>query len=336
MTLKSLALAAAATVLVVSAAQARDQIRMVGSSTVYPFATAVAEQFGKGGKFRTPVVESTGSGGGFKLFCAGLGEYHPDITNASRAMNKTEYETCTKNGIKIAEVTIGYDGIVFANAKSAPSVNLTKGQIWMALARQVPVDGKLVNNPYQTWNEIDKSLPNEKIEVLGPPPTSGTRDAFSELVLEEGCKEISAAKDLGMTGSKCFALREDGHWVDAGENDNLMVQKLGANPAAFAVFGYSYLDQNSDKIKGATIEGVQPTFDNIATGKYKVSRPLFFYVKLNHVGSIPGLKEYVTAFTSERAWGKDGYLSEKGLIPLPDDKRKSMAQSAQSLKQFMM
>ena len=336
MTLKSLALAAAATVLVVSAAQARDQIRMVGSSTVYPFATAVAEQFGKGGKFRTPVVESTGSGGGFKLFCAGLGESHPDITNASRAMNKAEYETCTKNGIKIAEVTIGYDGIVFANAKSAPNVNLTKGQIWMALARQVPVDGKLVNNPYQTWNEIDKSLPNEKIEVLGPPPTSGTRDAFSELVLEEGCKEISAAKDLGMTGSKCFALREDGHWVDAGENDNLMVQKLGANPAAFAVFGYSYLDQNSDKIKGATIEGVQPTFENIATGKYKVSRPLFFYVKLNHVGSIPGLKEYVTAFTSERAWGKDGYLSEKGLIPLPDDKRKSMAQSAQSLKQFMM
>jgi phosphate transport system substrate-binding protein len=336
MTLKSLALAAAATVLVVSAAQARDQIRMVGSSTVYPFATAVAEQFGKGGKFRTPVVESTGSGGGFKLFCAGLGESHPDITNASRAMNKAEYETCTKNGIKIAEVTIGYDGIVFANAKSAPTVNLTKGQIWMALARQVPVNGKLVNNPYQTWNEIDKSLPNEKIEVLGPPPTSGTRDAFSELVLEEGCKEIAAAKDLGMTGSKCFALREDGHWVDAGENDNLMVQKLGANPAAFAVFGYSYLDQNSDKIKGATIEGVQPTFDNIATGKYKVSRPLFFYVKLNHVGSIPGLKEYVTAFTSERAWGKDGYLSEKGLIPLPDDKRKSMAQSAQSLKQFMM
>jgi phosphate transport system substrate-binding protein len=336
MTLKSLALAAAATVLVVSAAQARDQIRMVGSSTVYPFATAVAEQFGKGGKFRTPVVESTGSGGGFKLFCAGLGESHPDITNASRAMNKAEYETCTKNGIKIAEVTIGYDGIVFANAKSAPNVNLTKGQIWMALARQVPVDGKLVNNPYQTWNEIDKSLPNEKIEVLGPPPTSGTRDAFSELVLEEGCKEIAAAKDLGMTGSKCFALREDGHWVDAGENDNLMVQKLGANSAAFAVFGYSYLDQNSDKIKGATIEGVQPTFDNIATGKYKVSRPLFFYVKLNHVGSIPGLKEYVTAFTSERAWGKDGYLSEKGLIPLPDDKRKSMAQSAQSLKQFMM
>ncbi len=296
MTLKSLALAAAATVLVVGAAQARDQIRIVGSSTVFPFSTAVAEQFGKGGKFKTPVVESTGTGGGMKLFCAGLGEGHPDMTNASRAMNKSEFADCEKNGIKVSEVKIGFDGIVFANAKSAPAVNLNKGQIFLALAKEVPMNGKLVANPYKTWSDIDKALPNAKIEVLGPPPTSGTRDA--------------------------------------GENDNLVVQKLGANPAAFGVFGYSYLDQNSDKIKGATIEGVQPTFDNIASGKYKVSRPLFFYVKQNHVGSIPGIKEFVAEFSSEKAWGMDGYLAAKGLIPLPDAERKKSAAAAQALAPF--
>ena len=336
MILKSLALAAVATALVAGAAEARDQIRIVGSSTVYPFSTAVAEQFGKMGKFKTPVVESTGTGGGMKLFCAGLGEGHPDMTNASRAMNKSEFDDCTKNGIKITEVKIGFDGIVFANAKSAPAVNLNKGQIFLALAKQVPVGGKLVDNPYKTWSDIDKSLPNAKIEVLGPPPTSGTRDAFVELVMQDGCAELPAAKELGLTGAKCAAMREDGGWVDAGENDNLIVQKLGANPAAFGVFGYSYLDQNSDKIKGATIEGVQPTFDNIASGKYKVSRPLFFYVKQNHVGSIPGIKEFVAEFTSDKAWGKDGYLSAKGLIPLPDADRKKSAASAQSLDPFVM
>ncbi len=336
MTLKSLALAAAATVLVVSAAQARDQIRIVGSSTVYPFSTAVAEQFGKGGKFKTPVVESTGTGGGFKLFCAGIGEGHPDMTNASRAMNKSEFADCEKNGVKITEVKIGYDGIVFANAKNAPVTNINKGQIWLGLAKEVPVNGKLVANPYKNWSEIDKSLPNEKIEVLGPPPTSGTRDAFVELVMQDGCAEIPAAKELGMTGAKCAAMREDGGWVDAGENDNLIVQKVVTTPTAFAVFGYSYLDQNSDKIKGANIEGVVPTFDNIASGKYKVSRPLFFYVKQNHVGSIPGIKEFVTEFSSEKAWGMDGYLSAKGLIPLPDAERKKSATAAQALAPFTM
>jgi len=336
MTLKSLSLAAAATVLVVSAAQARDQIRIVGSSTVFPFSTAVAEQFGKTGKFKTPVVESTGTGGGFKLFCAGLGEGHPDMTNASRAMNKSEFADCEKNGIKVSEIKIGFDGIVFANAKSAPAVNITKGQIWLGLAKEVPVGGKLVANPYKTWADVDKSLPNTKIEVLGPPPTSGTRDAFVELVLQDGCAEIPAAKEVGMTGAKCGAMREDGGWVDAGENDNLVVQKLGANPAAFGVFGYSYLDQNSDKIKGANVEGVIPTFDNIASGKYKISRPLFFYVKQNHVGSIPGIKEFVTEFTSEKAWGMDGYLATKGLIPLPDADRKKAATAAQALAPFTM
>ncbi len=336
MTMKSLALAAVATVLVVGAAEARDQIRIVGSSTVYPFSTAVAEQFGKSGKFKTPVVESTGTGGGMKLFCAGVGEGHPDMTNASRAMNKSEFEDCTKNGVKVTEVKIGFDGIVFANAKSAPAVNVNKGQIFLALAKQVPIDGKLVDNPYKNWSDIDKSLPNAKIEVLGPPPTSGTRDAFVELVMQDGCAEIKGLKELGLTGAKCGAMREDGGWIDAGENDNLIVQKLGANPAAFGVFGYSYLDQNSDKIKGATIEGVQPTFENIASGKYKVSRPLFFYVKQNHLGSIPGIKEFVTEFTTDKAWGRDGYLSAKGLIPLPDADRKKAATSAQALEMFTM
>ncbi|MCD6073665.1 MAG: phosphate transporter substrate-binding protein [Rhodospirillales bacterium] len=336
MTLKSLALAAAATVLVVGAAQARDQIRIVGSSTVYPFTTAVAEQFGKGGKFKTPVVESTGTGGGFKLFCAGIGEVHPDLTNASRAINKSEFADCEKNGVKMTEIKVGFDGIVFANAKSAPTVNITKGQIWLALAKEVPMNGKMAPNPYKTWNEIDKSLPNAKIEVLGPPPTSGTRDSFVELVLQEGCAEIPAAKELGVTGSKCAAMREDGSWIDAGENDNLIVQKLVSTPTAFGVFGYSFLDQNIDKIKGANVEGVVPTFENIQTGKYKVARPLFVYAKQNHVGSIPGIKEFVTEYTSERAWGNDGYLGGKGLVPLPDADRKKGAQSAQAMTPFTM
>lgn len=336
MTMKSLALAAVATVLVVGAAEARDQIRIVGSSTVYPFTTAVAEQFGKGGKFKTPVVESTGTGGGFKLFCAGVGEGHPDMTNASRAINKSEFGDCTKNGVKMTEIKVGFDGIVLANAKSAPTVNITKGQIFLALSKQVPVGGKLVDNPYKTWSEIDKSLPNAKIEVLGPPPTSGTRDSFVELVMQDGCAEIPGLKDLGMSGSKCSAIREDGSWIDAGENDNLIVQKLISNPAAFGVFGYSFLDQNSDKVKGATVEGVQPTFDNISSGKYKVARPLFFYVKNNHLGSIPGIKEFVAEYTSEKAWGNDGYLGAKGLVPLPAADRKKAAGSAQSLTEFTM
>ena len=336
MTMKSFALAAVATVLVVGAAEARDQIRIVGSSTVFPFSTAVAEQFGKMGKFKTPVVESTGTGGGMKLFCSGVGEGFPDMTNASRAMNKSEFEDCTKNGVKVTEVEIGFDGIVIANAKSAPAINTDKGKIFLALAKQVPVDGKLVDNPYKTWADIDKALPNVKIEVLGPPPTSGTRDAFAELVMQEGCAEIKGLKEMGMTGAKCNAIREDGMWIDAGENDNLIVQKLSANPNSFGVFGYSFLDQNSDKIKAATIEGVQPTFDNIASGKYKVSRSLYFYVKQNHVGSIPGIKEFVAEFTNDKAWGKDGYLAAKGLIPLPDADRKKVATSAQALEMFAM
>ncbi len=339
---KTLLLAAVATVALAGTAQARDQIRIVGSSTVYPFSTTVAEQFGKTTSFKTPVVESTGSGGGLKLFCSGVGVAHPDITNASRRIKKTEVETCAKNGVTdITEVKVGYDGIAFANSKKAEPISLSRQQIYLALAKQVPVDGKLVDNPFQTWKQIDPSLPDVKIEVLGPPPTSGTRDAFAELVLEAGCKKydfIAAMKKKDKKAYKavCHSIREDGAYVEAGENDNLIVQKLDANPNAFGVFGYSFLDQNSDKVQGAVIEGAEPTFENIAEGKYPVSRPLFFYVKKAHADMVPGVKEFVAEFASEKAWGPEGYLADKGLIPMPDAERKQMQEQATGLANLKM
>ncbi|MEK9661806.1 MAG: substrate-binding domain-containing protein, partial [Alphaproteobacteria bacterium] len=250
MHIKTLTVAAAITVALAGAAEARDQIRIVGSSTVFPFSTTVAENFGKSTSFKTPVVESTGSGGGMKLFCAGVGQEHPDITNASRRMKKSEFETCTKNGIDITEVKIGFDGIVMANSKAGPSFNLTLAQVFLALAKQVLVDGKLVDNPYKMWSDVDPSLPAEKIEVLGPPPTSGTRDAFSEIAMEGGCKQVPGAKELGLAKKACHEIREDGAFIEAGENDNLIVQKLVANPEAVGIFGFSFLDQNADKIQG--------------------------------------------------------------------------------------
>ena len=317
-------------------AQARDQIRIVGSSTVFPFSTAVAEQFGKDTKFKTPVVESTGSGGGMKLFCAGVGVAHPDMTNASRRIKSSEFEKCTKNGITITEVKVGFDGIVMANSKAGTLFKLTKKQIFQALAKQVPVDGKLVDNPYRMWSDIDPSLPSDKIEVLGPPPTSGTRDAFSELALEGGAKKFESLAMLRKKDKKAFkaiahAIREDGAYIEAGENDNLVVQKLEANPKALGVFGFSFLDQNSDKVQGSHIGGVEPTFENIAAGDYGVSRSLYFYVKKEHVGSVPGIQEYVNAFTDEDAWGDTGYLTDKGLIPLPKADRDAIAASARKL-----
>ncbi len=294
-----------AAVAVAGAAEARDQIRIVGSSTVFPFSTAVAEQFGQTGGFSTPVVESTGTGGGLKLFCAGVGERHPDMTNASRAIKGSEIETCAANGVKeITEVKIGFDGIVLANSKGAEPVNFTIPQLWLALAKEVPVDGEIKANPYTMWNEIDPGLPAAKIEVLGPPPTSGTRDAFVELVMETGCAEYPEVAALEETDEDrfeavCQTMREDGAFVEAGENDNLIVQKLEANSAAFGIFGFSFLDQNVDKMQGSFIDGVEPTFENIAAGDYPVSRSLFFYVKNAHVGVIPGIKDYVEEFTSE-------------------------------------
>ena len=315
----ALGLAGVATVALVGTAEARDQIRIVGSSTVYPFATAVAEQFGTKYKFPTPVVESTGTGGGLKLFCAGVGEGHPDITNASRRIEQSEVETCAANGIEeITEVKIGYDGIVLANSKDSERMSVTVPQIWMALAKEVPVDGEIKANPYQNWSEIDPSLPDAKIEVLGPPPTSGTRDAFVELVMEAGCQEFEevAGLDEERMEAVCATMREDGAFVEAGENDNLIVQKIEANPDAFGIFGFSFLDQNLDMLQGSVINDQEPTFENIADGAYPVSRSLYFYVKNAHVDVIPGSR-YVDEFTSDAAAGEAGYLSDKGLIPLP-------------------
>jgi len=307
---------------------ARDYINIVGSSTVYPFATVVAEQFGKSSSYKTPKIESTGSGGGFKLFCAGVGVEHPDITNASRAIKKSEFDTCVANGVKeIVEVKIGYDGIVLANSKEAAPLKLTRKDIFLALAKDVPDPSgaeKLVPNPYKTWQDVNPALPAKSIEVLGPPPTSGTRDAFVELAMEEGAKEfawIKALKDKKKFAAIAHTIREDGAYVEAGENDNLIVQKLEANPNAVGIFGFSFLDQNMDKLQGSFVDDVQPTFDAIADGEYSLSRPLFFYVKKAHADVIPGIKEYLQEFTSEKAWGPDGYLSEKGMIPMPDAER---------------
>jgi len=321
------------------AAQARDQIHIVGSSTVFPFSTTVAEQFGKATDFKTPVVESTGSGGGMKLFCSGVGLEHPDITNASRRIKKSEFETCTKNGIDITEVMIGFDGIVLANSKSGPQMNLTKQQIFLALAKQVPdANGNLIPNPNQKWSDIDPSLPDAKIEVLGPPPTSGTRDAFVELAMEGGADTFPSIESLGKNEYKAVAhsIREDGAFVEAGENDNLIVQKLEANPNAVGIFGFSFLDQNIDKIQGAQVGGVDPTFENIAGGEYGISRSLFFYVKQQHVGVVPGIEAYLNEFTSEKAWGDEGYLVDKGLIPLPAADRKQMRESATGMAPLSM
>ncbi len=331
----AITLAALATLALAGEAQARDEIRIVGSSTVFPFATAVAEQFGKSGGFKTPVVESTGTGGGIKLFCAGVGVDSPDIANASRAIKDTELATCKQNGVaEITEVKIGYDGIVLANSKATAPLNLSVKTVFLALAKQVPVGGKLVDNPYKSWSEIDPALPNSAIEVLGPPPTSGTRDAFVELVMDKACDEFAEIKSLEGDAKKaaCQTVREDGVFVEAGENDNLIVQKLEANNAAVGIFGFSFLDQNADKVQGSAMDGVTPTFETIADGSYEVSRPLFFYVKNAHVGVIPGLKEFVAEFMSDRATGDEGYLADKGLIPLPEGERAQVMQAAMALQ----
>ncbi len=320
-----------------SLAYARDQIQIVGSSTVFPFSTSVAERFGQKTAFKTPVVESTGSGGGMKLFCTGVGENTPDITNASRRIKEKEFTLCKENGVTPVEVKIGFDGIVLANSKAGPDMNITREQIFLALAKEIPgADGKMIPNPNQKWSDVDPSLPDIKIEVLGPPPTSGTRDAFAEIALEGGAKKIEVLAKLRKEDKKAFgkiahAVREDGAYIEAGENDNLIIQKLETNPNAFGVFGFSFLDQNADKVKGATVGGVAPEFEKIAAGEYKISRSLFFYVKKEHVGVIPGIAEYVSEFTNEGTWGNDGYLADKGLIPLPDADRESIAASAKAM-----
>ncbi len=347
-------------------AGARDYVSIVGSSTVYPFATTVAEQFGKSTKFSTPKVESTGSGGGLKLFCSGIGVSHPDITNASRRIKKSEYDKCQANGIKdIIEVKVGYDGIVLANSRKSAPMKLTRKDIFLALARQVPdaESGKLVDNPYKTWKEVNPSLPDIKIEVLGPPPTSGTRDAFAELAMEGGAKTFADMSALckakgdevkplmtklgipesgfNKKGKKVFqhiahSIREDGAYIEAGENDNLIVQKLEANPKSLGIFGFSFLDQNEDKVQGSEIDGHMPTFEGISDGSYPVSRPLFFYVKKDHVSVIPGIKGYLAEFTSDKAWGEEGYLADKGMIPMPIEERAKFAADVKKLTPLVL
>lgn len=327
--------------------QARDYVSIVGSSTVYPFATVVAEQFGKTSRFKTPTIESTGSGGGLKLFCAGIGVNHPDITNSSRRIKQSEVDRCEENGVdEIIEVKVGYDGIVLANSKANDVMEVSRRDIFLALAREVPnpAGGEgLVPNPYQTWKDVNDALPDRKIVVLGPPPTSGTRDAFAELALEGGCKTFDFIKAMKKTDGKayksvCHSIREDGAYVEAGENDNLIVQKLVADPEAFGVFGFSFLDQNLDKLQGSMVDGVAPEFEAIADGDYPVSRPLYFYVKKAHLGQIPGIEGYLAEFTSDNAWGEDGYLTDKGLIPMPEEERMKFASDVKNLNplQFAM
>lgn len=358
-------------------AAGRDNISVVGSSTVYPFATVVAERFGRSTNFKTPKIESTGSGGGLKLFCKGVGANTPDITNASRRIKMSEYEDCQANGVtEIVEVLVGYDGIALANASSATKLNLSLKDIYLALAKDIPgADGKLIPNPNKTWKDVNAALPDINIEVLGPPPTSGTRDAFAELAMGGGAKKIAQLKALrGLPADKvdeikaaiaalgmpagiyqalvekkgkapkgkdifktvAYAIREDGAYIEAGENDNLIVQKLNANPDAVGIFGFSFLDENGDKVQGSEIDGVTPTFDSIASGDYPVSRPLYFYIKKAHVGKIPGIQEYAVEFTSEKAMGEDGYLPEKGLIPLGEDELKQVEKDVKAMTLLKM
>ncbi len=322
-----------------TAAEARDQIRIVGSSTVYPFTTAVAEQFGKSSGGKTPVVESTGTGGGMKIFCEGVGVDKADGTNASRRIKKSEFELCDKNGVKdIIELMVGFDGLTIAQSKDGPQVSLTRKQVFQALAEKVPNDkGELVDNPYKNWSDIDPSLPNIKIEVLGPPPTSGTRDSFHELFMEKGAEGFDSLKAMKKKDeeakTKDFekvwkSIRKDGAYVEAGENDNVIVQKLEGNKNAFGIFGFSFLEENADKLKGVSIEGAEPTFDNISGGKYKGARPLFVYFKKAHIGVIPGLDKFIAEYTSEKALGAEGYLTEKGLVALPKDAFEKSAKAA--------
>ena len=343
--MKKLALVAGSAVLVSTLAghaYARDGISIVGSSTVFPFATVVAERFGRTTDFATPKIESTGSGGGLKLFCSGIGVNTPDITNASRRIKASEFEMCQKNGVTdVVEVLIGFDGIAVANSVEAEQLDMTTKDLYLALAKMVPnPDGSesLVENPYKQWQEINPDLPAINIEVLGPPPTSGTRDAFIELAMEAGCEAFDFVANMEEDDFKttCHTMREDGVYVEAGENDNLIVQKLEANPNALGIFGYSFLEQNDDKVQSSIIDGQTADFDAIAAGDYTISRPLYFYVKAQHVGTVPGIEEYLAEFTSDKAWGEEGYLVDKGMIPLSDERREEMAAQVAALENLQL
>ncbi|WP_048307964.1 PstS family phosphate ABC transporter substrate-binding protein [Halomonas sp. PR-M31] len=311
-------------------AQARDQVRIVGSSTVYPFASYVAEEFGATTDYPTPVIESTGSGGGLRLFCNGVGEGAPDIANASRRMKTSEFERCQENGVTdITEAKIGYDGIAFAQSSSNDALDITLEQLFMALAAKVPEEddksGGLIDNPYKKWSDIDASLPDREIAVYGPPTTSGTRDAFEELVME------AASENMPAYGGEAYTdIRSDGAYIDAGENDNLIVRRLSENTDAFGIFGYSFLEENTDSLNGASIGGVAPEPEAISSGEYPVSRSMFFYVKNQHADEVPAMYEYANLFMSDQMIAPMGYLQGLGLIPLPDDERQAEREAVEA------
>jgi len=331
--LKELAYVTLASALAAGAAQARDQLQIVGSSTVFPYTQAVAEEFSNTTGNPAPVVESTGTGGGFKEFCKGVGEGFADLTGASRAIKDSEKELCATNGVTdITEALIGYDGLSIAVSRnSAEDWNLNKEQIYKALAAELPIGGELKPNPYKKWSEVDPSLPDIQIQVFGPPPTSGTRDAFVELAMHEGCKKLpyyveqkaALEKDAfdDLVKETCSRMRQDGLFIEAGENDNLIVQRIETDTTALGIFGYSYLYENQDKLKAVKVGGVEPTFASIADSSYGISRPLFFYVKNAHRGVIPGFEEFLAEYVSDEALGSDGYLPERGLTPLSDELR---------------
>lgn len=316
----------------------RDSISVVGSSTVYPFTTTVAENFGKSGKFKTPKVESTGTGGGIKLFCAGVGVQHPDAVNASRRIKQSELDTCKKNGVNdVVEVKIGYDGLTIIAAKNHKLFALTRKEVYLGLAKQIPNPSnpkEMIANPYKSWKQINPAYPDVKIEVLGPPPTSGTRDSFVELYMDVGCTVTEA--DEKLKKALCSSIREDGAYIEAGENDNLIVQKLQSNPNALGILGFSYLESNRSKVRGLKIDDVDPTFDTIASGEYAPSRPLYIYVKKAHIGVIPGIKEFVDEYVSIKAIGEDGYLSNKGLVPLTKKELAKTREDVKSLKNLSL
>ena len=345
----------------ISSVYGRDRIRIVGSSTVFPFSSLVAERFGKTTNYKTPIVEALGTGGGFKLFCSGLGDRFPDINNASRKIKKSEKKKCKQKSITPIEVIIGYDGIVIAGSKKSLSLNLTKKDIFMALAKQIPIDGKLVDNPYKKWSDINPSYPNIKIELLGPPTTSGTRDAFMDLAMGEGGKLFPSLNNLLNLKSKekikfamqnlnispaiydfleevknkkivgkdiftlvAYSIREDGAFIDMSENDNLIIQKLFSNNKIYGIFGYSFLEENISSLKPIKIDGYMPTFENISSGEYSISRSLYIYVKKEHLNYISGLRSFVKTYLNEDTISDEGYLVDKGLIPLNYDLRKQV------------
>ena len=311
--------------IITSTAQARDTLSIAGSSTVLPFARIIAEQLGKNPNFKTPVVESGGSSVGKKGVCDGVGTKFIDIGNASSRMKAKELAYCEKNGVKLTEIKVGYDGIVVANSKKGVPLNISKADLGKALTAEIPMDGKWVKNPYKKWSEINPALPDIAIRVYGPPTTSGTRASYAEMVNQKGyCAKDKEAKAASIArgdkkGKKCRAMRTDGVFIEAGEQDNLIVQKLNEDTSSYGIFGFSYLDQNSDTLQGAVISKTAPTFENIAGNNYSVSRALYYYVKHQHIGVVPGMKEYMAEWTKH--WGDEGALSDAGMIPMPKSER---------------